>query len=734
MYRLRVLIGLTVFATTVVSAQDTTVVRPTYESGRLDSLVAQASRINAQIPDLLHAYRARIETEMSLALIDSAGQERTGQLEQIASDVRWRAEDRYDQRVVGYRSQAVGPMFSMMSIFGGWTTPTLYGNRLQLGVSPAMSARIAREKIARDTTSLTIHPLSTLRDSYYTFEGGDTAVILYSRGRRIPVVRVRITPSAKAKGDAILFFGDMYLDADRKQIVRMRGRLVELRKGRQTLSAGSRIPGVGGASFVEVENVEVDGQYWLPAYQRTEIQARIALFGDFRAIVRIVSRFRDYRVNDSSWSARAEAPPSVDHYLSFAPTDSLTHFKNWVRPLGAASTDAYYADFDDVAPESWRTDGLATIRFQPRALGDVLRFDRIEGLFTGLAAERDFRDVAPGVSIRGSVGWAWSEKSARGSIALQRARLRATTGLRIDKLLVSTNDFRLPLTGGATMPALLGSIDDFDYLDRRSATAFMSKKLGVQRRSLLRVEIGPASDRAVTKNVSRGLYVQGEGFLPNRGIRPGNYFRSVAALEINPQVTGLFVDRGVGATFQYERADGTLKWQRLELHTAARRELGPFQLYARGNGGMLLGSPAPQVMFEIGRNEGLNAYQYKEFGGDRAAIADAVIGYTFPFLRAPMRLPEELIAPGIAPGIAAGIHGAWTEVSSAAAQRALLDLGTRTDSNTGAVIPLSRPTDGVRASAEVLLTFFSGALAIGMARPIDQPGAWKLTGRIGQGF
>ena len=143
-------------------------------------------------------------------------------------------------------------MFSLMSIFGGWTTPTLYGNQLQLGVTPAMSARVAKERIARDTSSLTVHPLSTVRDKYYTFEGGDTAVVLYSRGRRIPVVRVHVTPSVNAKGDAILFFGDMYLDADRKQLVRMRGRLVELRKGKQTLTAGSRIPGVSGASFVEL--------------------------------------------------------------------------------------------------------------------------------------------------------------------------------------------------------------------------------------------------------------------------------------------------------------------------------------------------------------------------------------------------------------------------------------------------------------------------------------------------
>jgi len=713
----------------VASAQDSTPTRPTYESARLEALIGEAARINALIPERLRAYRARIETEMSIALIDSAGRERTAQLEQIASDVRWRATDRYDQRVIGYRSQAIGPMFSMMSIFGGWTTPTLYGNRLQLGVTPTAEANTRT-----NTTELTVHPLSTSREAYYTFEGGDTVVVLYSRGRRIPVVRVRVTPRTDTRGDAVLFFGDMYLDADRRQIVRMRGRMVEVRNGRVTIKAGSRIPGVSGASFVELENVEVNGEYWLPAYQRTELQARIALFGEFRAIVRIVSRFHDYKLNDSSWTARAEPPPGNGHYLSFAPSGSLTRFDDWQRPLGAASTDAQYADFDDLAPGQWRTVGGATIRFRPKAIGEVFRFNRIEGVFTGLAAEHDFRSAAPGVSIRGSVGWAWAEKTARGSIGVQRSLGRTASGLRFERVLVHTNDFQLPLSGGATTPALLGSVDDFDYLSRRSATVFVSRKLGVQRRSLLRLEVGPASDNAAEQHASKGLYVQGEGFRPNRGIAPGNYVRTVTALEVNPQVSGLFVDRGVGVTFQYERADGDLRWQRLELRTAARRELGPFQLYARGDAGTLIGDPVPQVMFEIGSSEGLSAYRYKEFGGDRAAIVRTVMGYTFPFLRAPMRLPSQLIAPGIAPGIAAGIHAAWTEASSPAAERALLDLGSRLDAGTGAMVPLSRPTDGIRASAEVLLTFFSGALAVGVTRPIDQAGAWKFTGRIGQGF
>ena len=328
-------VAVLLFPITIASAQDSTAAKTNYQSVRLEALVGEAARINALIPERLRAYRARIETEMSIALIDSAGRERTAQLEQIASDVRWRAADRYDQRVIGYRSQAIGPMFSMMSIFGGWTTPTLYGNRLQLGVTPTAEANTRT-----NTTELTVHPLSTSRDAYYTFEGGDTAVVLYSRGRRIPVVRVRVAPRNDARGDAVLFFGDMHLDADRKQIVRLRGRMVEVRNGKVTIKAGSKIPGVSGASFVELENVEVDGEYWLPAYQRTELQARIALFGDFRAIVRIVSRFHDFKPNDSSWTARAEPPPGNGHYLSFAPSDSLSRFNDWQRPLGDASTDA----------------------------------------------------------------------------------------------------------------------------------------------------------------------------------------------------------------------------------------------------------------------------------------------------------------------------------------------------------------------------------------------------------
>jgi hypothetical protein len=619
-----------------------------------------------------------------------------------------------------------------MSIFGGWTTPTLYGNRLQLGVTSATSTN---RTVNPGSRSFAIHPLAANRDAYYMYAGGDTAVTLFSTsGRRIPLARVRVAPRPDAKGDAVLFFGDMYLDADRKQIVRMRGRMVELKDGKVTIKSGSRLPGVSGASFVELVNVEVNGEYWLPAYQRTEIQARIGLFGDFRSIVRVVSRFYDIRANDSSWTG-PEAPPGVRHNLTFASAASQQSFNDWQQPIGAASTDAYYAEFDDLAPEAWRTVGDATVRFTPRTLGEVFRFNRVEGLFTGIAAEHQFRDRAPGLSVRGSIGYAWAEQTARGMLGVQRTLGRTTTGIRAERALAHTNDFQLPLSWGSTLSALLGSTDNFDYLDRRSVTLSVARALGAQRRSFARIEIGPASDNAVQRNISKGLYVaKGEGFRENRGIREGNYFRTAADIQINPQVSGMFVDRGIGAQLHYERTDGDLKWQRLEARTAIRRELGPFQLYARGDAGTLLGTPAPQAMFEIGSEQGLSSYDYKQFAGDRAAILRTVLGYTFPFLRAPIRLPSQLILPGLAPGIAAGIHTAWTEVSDEAALQALLELGQKVDEETGLLTPLSQSTDGMRGSAEVLVTFFSGALAFGVSRPIDHAGPWRFTWRIGQGF
>lgn len=697
----------------------------------LVALLSDAAAVNARIPERLRAYRARVETEMSIVILDSGSRERTAQLEQVASDVRWRSPDRYDQRVIGYRQQSVGPTLSLMSLFGGWTVPTLYGNTLHLGLTP-----VSKTNTPNTTRqSLSVHPLAPNRNTYYKFEGGDTAVRIFSNGRQIPIVRVRVTPRTGPYGDAILFFGDMYLDADWKQIVRLRGRLVEIENGQVTIKSGSRLPGLSGASFVELVNVEVNGQYWLPAFQRTEIQARVALFGDFRSLIRVVSRFKDYRPNDSTWTGPV-APPGVRHNLTFASAASQQRFNDWESELGASTTDVYYSEFDDLAPPEWNTTASARsgIRFSPRNIGDIIRFNRVEGLFTGVAFETRLSSAPNAPSARASVGWAWSEGVARGMLGLEQRRGVTVSGIRVERALAHTNDFQLPFSWGASLTALLGSQDDFDYLDRTSATFYTSRRFGAKQRQLVRFEAGPARDRAVTQNISQGLFkANGQGFRPVRGIREGSYVSSSASVELNPEVSGLFVNRGVGLRLLYSGADGGLSWHRVEARAAVRREVGPFQVFGRMDAGMLLGEAAPQALFEIGSAEGLSAYGYKEFAGDRVGLGRIVAGYTGPFFRAPIHLPSRLILPGIAPGVAAGVHAGWTGVSGASARQAMLELGTVPDS-AGNPVSISQPAGGVRASAEFLLTFFSGSVAVGVTRQIDRAGPWKLTARMGQGF
>ncbi len=141
----------------------------------------------------------------------------------------------------------------------------------------------------------------------------------------------------------------------------------------------------------------------------------------------------------------------------------------------------------------------------------------------------------------------------------------------------------------------------------------------------------------------------------------------------------------------------------------------------------------PQSLFEIGGTEGLPGYTYKQFGGDRAALSRVAAGYTFPVLRSPRRVFRGYFIPGISPGFAAGIQGGWADALSAAAWRALSMLSSGSDSLSRSSL-ISVPTGGVRASADVRLTFFSGAASVGLARPVDHPAPWRMVFALGQTY
>ncbi|MEO8333684.1 MAG: hypothetical protein ABI664_01840 [bacterium] len=695
----------------------------TYSSDALRALVTRAAIANHAPPPSFRGYRARVESELSLLLRDTLGRERAAQLEQLASSIEWRRGGTYEMHIVGYRTQGLGSPISTLTYLRGWTEPSLFGERLRLG------AMFVGDSVRRDSTRtdtiVIVHPFASDRDRFYRFSGGDTVTVLRSGLRAISIVRVHVRPWLRDSTRLGAFDGEIDLDAERGQIVRMRGRFVVVgpqRKGRRPLM--SRMPGLMGVAYCEFVNTEVNGQYWLPAFQRSEFQSTFALLGHTRAVMRILSTFSNYDVDETTAIATT-GPDRIPHRTTWAPSDSISRFSAWNTPLGDATAGVTANDFDDVAPDAWKSTGAPRLDFVPTNIDNYARFNRVEGLYTGVEGNLYLRSRVPGLSVGAVGGVAWSEKTVRGGAHVSLQRDPFTYGLRAERTLPTTNDFIRPFepqSGG--LAALLGSVDDFDYVDRRVAVASVTRVVGSVENALVTAQLGVGDDRSEHARLQDGLF-GGDDFRINRRVSEGSYALGSVDVELHPGISGDFVQPGVGAKLHVEAGGGDLAWRRAELTLAARRYFGAVVLSAEAQGGAVFGSAIPpQQLFELGGNAGLSGYAYKEFAGDRAALFRSYAGYQFPLWRAPRRV-RSIVIPGLSPGLAIGLQGGWTELSSNAARVAARSLGA---------LPLPVSSDGIRATFGAGVTLFNGFLHIGAARPIDTSAPWKLAVGFGPVF
>jgi hypothetical protein len=492
-------------------------------------------------------------------------------------------------------------------------------------------------------------------------------------------------------------------------------------------------------AYCEFVNAEIQGRYWLPAFQRTELQTSFALLGDMRAVMRVVSRFRDHDVEETTSTAEirdtttgtalAGSDNRVTHRTTWAPSDSVSHFRGWSHSLGDATSDVTAGDFDDVAPDAWKQTGRMRLDFSPTKTDNIVRYDRVEGMYTGLEANLRMRSVAPGLSMGTIVGWAWTEQTFRGGAHISLRRDPWTVGARAERMLSTTNDFIEPLepqSGG--LAAMFGSVDDFDYVDRRVALGSLTHLLGAVDRGLMTLQLGYGDDRAEHARLAHGLVGRGS-FRPNRGTTPGTYGLAAADLELHPNASGISLQPGIGAALHYEIGRGDLDWQRSELSIFGTKYLGVVTLTADAHGGAVWGSVIPpQQLFEMGGGEILPGYQYKEFAGDHAALVRTSAFYSFPVWRSPIRLWRTLFIPGAGPGFAVGFQGGWSALSTNAARVAVGELGP------GSAAPISRATGGFRATLGLGLTLLSGAAHLGFARPIDHQAGWRFVGGLGRAF
>jgi hypothetical protein len=639
-----------------------------------------------------------------------------------------------------------------------WAVPILYGNRITLlfGLQDS-TRRNGPGRRRRADVVVAVHPFADDRAQVYRFSGGDTVVTIRPGGREIPIVRVHVEPHADhLTRRTATFRGDIELDQQRAQIVRMRGYFETIGPNPKTRSRllASQVEAI---AYVELENGEFEQQFWLPTYQRLEAQAAISLLGDQRAVFRIISRFRDMTVNpprapttaslgdtararsidDSKLAAPEPVSTAADslrytkYRLTFAPQDSIDRYADWSRDIGESTGAARADDFTDIAPDSWRPTGRPIVRLRYQEPTDLFHYNRIEGAYTGVAGEIKLRDASPGVVARANVGWAWAEQTARGRVSVERQKGTWWPFVRAGRSLDVTNDFREPFDSGSTLGALF-SVDDYDYVDRRGAMAGLTRYLSRRRDVRVRMEAGVASDRYAPAIRNRGPFAPGDsGFRFNRGVDEGSYRVASLKLEYHPDVNAAFVRPGLGALLQAEAASGDLAWRRAELRLVARRMYGPFIYAARADAGVVFGdSIPPQQLFELGENQNLPGYGYKEFAGNQAAVIRGLVMYPLPLWRAPLRLGR-FVLPSVGPILSFGAQGGWAAATDDAARASILRLGAVGDSVRGTPgsvpgAPVSQPTDGFKSSVDFRLRFLGGALSIGVARATDHHEPWRF--------
>jgi hypothetical protein len=654
----------------------------TYATPALQALIAEAVELNRRVPDALGGYRARLESEISIGNRRTEGMEMAVSLEQVASTLRWDRRGEYQQVVTGYRSQSIGSAFASLGFFrSGWAIPTLYGNRLTLLFGRDTSASTRRRSPRRPREpAYAVHPLAADREGYYRYAGGDTVILMRVGDREIPIVRVRVTLKPDVPAKSVVFLGEVDLDARRRHIVRLRGYFATV--GEQPRPSDIlRQAGLQGIAFVDAENAEIEGQFWLPYRQRFEAHATSNSVGEGRAIFRVLTRFVDRELTpappDVVVGSEADTLAIRPFRLTILATDTISAFRDWVADLGTMSSEVSAEDFNDVAPDRWSPTGAPRFSAETERLGDLIKVDRIQGLYTGVGAVLRLRDAAPGLSVR-----------AQRSHDL-------------------TNDFRNPFDSGSTLGAIFGA-DDYDYLDRRSVMLQWWRLFGDRERTQLRFESGPVDERDVEVNLHRSPIGVGKDFRQNRPVAQGRYVRSALTLEHRPDVSLEFLRPGFGARAYYERGAGELAYQRAEVRVTARTNRGPFSIGARLDAGMTTPGAPPQQFFELGKNQNLPGYDYKEFAGDQAVVIRAMALYGLPFLGAPMRLTDRFWLPPIAPALALSVQSGWTRASTIESLATVTALG-------------SVPTGHPRASVSLTVRVLGGSVGLGIAHAIDHP-------------
>lgn len=716
----------------VLALQDTSCASPA-----LCDLVARAAAANRALP--ASAYTALVETEVAVIGVRDRWVDGPTSVDQLASEVRWDRSGTFAQRIVAARSATTTlPLNRVRYLLLGWITPITTGDRLpvfarQLGIGDRFTWP------PEDTTSVYAHhPLAANRTRYYRFMSADTVAWRDPLGGDHRTVR--ITVESRDPGDlmALVFDGELWLELDGLHLARLRGRL-ERRSATPPFGV-DRLLHPPDRSFVDLQNAPVDG-VWLPARQRFEwIQVR-ALTEVPSGGLRIVTSFRDVRVESAPMpdGPAGDVAPAYD--LSTAPSGTLDQHDDLFGPMGELAGRGELTDFDDVRlgrPGQARGRSFGLVQLYP---GESIRFNRIEGIFAGAAVSYRPRRAQPGTELHLGLGYGFWDRQVRGDLVGTWRRGPLALGAFLGRTLDNSNEFMAQFANPA-LGALL-SRDNWDYVDRRHLGAHVGWWPANGHGERYELSVAAVRDDSVSRELETSPWV---GFLrENRGIYEGDYVRVRALAELRPDIGVNFVRDGVGLRVEGEVGSGsTIAYQRLVARVLARRSFSFMYVTAQLHGGKVWGDKLPpQQLLEMGGAVGMPGYDYKVYAGDVAALGRVRLSFPLPFLQQPIPTGRGFALPPLGPQVSLGVQAGWTDVTTPAAERALTALGDffdtgtggpQVDPETGAVRPASTATNGLRTSVDLRLTLFNDALGVGVAYPISYDKGVTVIFVLGQQF
>jgi hypothetical protein len=703
----------------------------------LCQLLEAAAAVNARAMLTPGGYTATIETETSTLARREGRIEGASLIEQSSSEARWSSDGVFQQHVTGSRSfpNAI-PLSKLALLRIGWIAPTLVGERLQvISRTGPGDTEFDETLVGPLAPEIVVHPLASDRDKYYRYSGGETINRLVD-GISRPVIAIGVSPILEQRSEETLFDGEMELDPETRALVRLFGRLVVV--GRQKRGGLFSIDLQPTVTLVDLINQKLPDGSWVPLAQRFEIQAVSSRVIGHGAARRVLSRFYAAAPIQRHEGMLAISASTSGYLLTSATSDSLRRFDGWFAPAGKATDSVSQSDFNRFRPASQQPTGPPTFAIQGFHRGDFVRFNRVEGLFTGLSGVYRLRDRAPGVYLRASGGYAWSEKTGRGAAGIGWDLRRWSLDGGVARTLEVTNEFRNQFDNPTTA-ALIGR-DSWDYVDHRSAGISATRAIRDASGSILRFEAARVSDRQVQRHLTNSLF--GATFRENRNITPGSYWRTRALLDWNPDVSPLFALDGIGFQAQVENGTGDLDYTRVEGRVVVRKSFNRVFVIAKLQGGALFSdNPPPQQLFELGGSVGLPGYEYKEFAGTRSALFRIRLSYPIGMLDVPFRIGSGITLPSLAPAISIGYQTGFADATTPAALAAVRALGDRhpddgatlVDPGPGphpASVPISRPV----GSVDIRIGFFGDALAVGLARAIQRGRKTRLVLAFGRQF